>query len=114
MGFSAVSLIVSTLRMSIPLLIAGMGSVYASRSGMMAMGVESMMLFGAFGGVFTSYFTGNVLLGFLTGMVCGAAHLHARRISVDAIAIRHRDNRELQALRGMYRHDANCRGVALI
>ncbi|MBC2871764.1 ABC transporter permease [Acetanaerobacterium sp. MSJ-12] len=73
MGFSAVSLIVSTLRMSIPLLIAGMGAVYASRSGMMAMGVESMMLFGAFGGVFTSYFTGNVLLGFLTGMVCGAA-----------------------------------------
>ena len=33
MGFSAVSLIVSTLRMSIPLLIAGMGAVYASRSG---------------------------------------------------------------------------------
>lgn len=73
MGFSVVSLIVSTLRMSIPLLIAGMGAVYASRSGMMAMGVESMMLFGAFGGVFTSYLTGNVLLGFLTGMVCGAA-----------------------------------------
>ena len=48
------------------------------------------------------------------GMVCGAAHLHARRISVDAIAIRHRDNRELQALRGVYRHDANCRGVTLI
>ena len=48
------------------------------------------------------------------GMVCGATHLHARRISVNTVAIRHRDNRELQALRGMHCHDADRRGVALV
>ena len=43
------SLLLTTLRMSIPLVIAAMGGIFATRSGMMAMGLESMMLFGAFG-----------------------------------------------------------------
>ena len=65
------SLLLTTLRMSIPLVIAAMGGIFATRSGMMAMGLESMMLFGAFGAVWCSYLTGNVFLGFLTGVLFG-------------------------------------------
>jgi ABC-type uncharacterized transport system permease subunit len=68
---NVVSLIVSTLRMTAPLFIGAMGGLIAAKSGMMAMGLESMMLSGAFGAVFFSYTTGNVALSFLFGALCG-------------------------------------------
>lgn len=68
---NVISLIVSTLRMTVPLFIGGMGGLIAAKSGMMAMGLESMMLSGAFGAVFFSYMTGNVGASFLFGAMCG-------------------------------------------
>lgn len=65
------SLLLTTLRMSIPLVIAAMGGIFATRSGMMVMGLESMMLAGAFGAVLFSYLTESVALGFLMGIVFG-------------------------------------------
>lgn len=48
-----------------------MGGAFSVRSGIMALGLESMMMMGAFFGVLGSYFTGSVLFGFLLGMVGG-------------------------------------------
>ncbi len=68
---NVMSLVISTLRMTAPLFIGAMGGLMAAKSGMMAMGLESMMLSGAFGSVFCSYITGNVPLSFLFGALCG-------------------------------------------
>ena len=51
--------------------LASVGGAFSVRSGIMALGLESMMMMGAFFGVLGSYFTGSVLFGFLLGMVGG-------------------------------------------
>ena len=45
------SVLVSTLSMSVPLILAALGGVLSVRSGIMALGLESMMTMGAFCGV---------------------------------------------------------------
>ncbi len=67
-----VSILQSTISMSIPLIIAGMGGVFATRSGMIVMGMEGFMLTGAFAGVFFSYITGDVFLAFILAAVAGS------------------------------------------
>ena len=71
-------LLASTLSLSIPLVLAALGGVMSVRSGVMALGLESMMLFGAFSAVVGSWFSGNafvgLLCGILGGLVIGLAH----------------------------------------
>lgn len=57
------------LRMSTPLLLAALGGMFASRSGIMALGLEGMILSGAFFSVWGSYITNNGVLGILIGML---------------------------------------------
>lgn len=57
--------------MSIPLVFAAVGGVFSVRSGIMALGLESMMMVGAFSGVVGSYFFENAWIGFLCGMAGG-------------------------------------------
>ena len=64
-----IPIIGSSIAMSIPLVLASVGGAFSVRSGIMALGLESMMMMGAFFGVLGSYFTGSVLFGFLLGMV---------------------------------------------
>ena len=66
-----IPIIGSSIAMSIPLVLASVGGAFSVRSGIMALGLESMMMMGAFFGVLGSYFTGSVLFGFLLGMVGG-------------------------------------------
>ena len=66
------AVLVSTISMSIPLIFAAVGGVYSVRSGIMALGLESMMMAGAFTAVLGSYFSGNVVVGLLCGMLGGA------------------------------------------
>lgn len=66
------SILVSTIVMSIPLVFAAVGGTFSVRSGIMALGLESMMMTGAFAAVVGSYFTGSALMGFLWGMAGGA------------------------------------------
>lgn len=69
-NFSAI--LISTISMSIPLIFASVGGVYSVRSGIMALGLESMMMTGAFSAVLGVYLTGNVFLGFICGILGGA------------------------------------------
>ena len=66
-----VPIIASSIAMSIPLILASVGGAFSVRSGIMALGLESMMMMGAFFGVLGAYFSNSVLVGFLCGIVGG-------------------------------------------
>lgn len=66
-----VELIESTVRMSIPILLAGLGELYSERVGIINIGLEGLLTIGAIGGFFGSYFTGNPWIGLFFGMLLG-------------------------------------------
>ncbi len=74
-----VSLLASTLRISIPIAFAALGAIFSERAGIVNIGLEGMMLAGAFAGVWGSYLTGSAYLGLLFAMLAGAlfALIHA-------------------------------------
>ncbi|BES64393.1 ABC transporter permease [Gottschalkiaceae bacterium SANA] len=65
-------ILVATISMSIPLVLASLGGIFSARSGIMALGLESMMMMGAFTAVAGTYFSGNPYVGLLAGMGGGA------------------------------------------
>jgi len=72
------ALFAATLRFATPLLFAALGGIMSERSGVINIGLEGMMLMGAFFGifgadVFGSWFLG-MLLGIAAGGVLGLAH----------------------------------------
>lgn len=71
-------IISSTLSLSIPLILAALGGVFSVRAGIMALGLESMMLFGAFSAVLGSFYSQNAYIGLLCGigggMILGLLH----------------------------------------
>lgn len=73
------SIIASTLRSSVPLILAAMGGCFSMRAGVSDLGLEGMMLAGAFFGVLGSWLTGNAWLGLLIGILFGMiiSMLHA-------------------------------------
>lgn len=66
------SIITSTLSMSVPLILAALGGILSVRSGVMALGLESMMTMGAFTAVLGSYYSGNAYIGVFCGILGGA------------------------------------------
>ncbi len=74
-----INIIGAGLRTGTPLLFATTGELLTERSGVLNLGVEGMMLVGAFAGFAVSYNTGNPWLGVLAGMLAGGAlsQLHA-------------------------------------
>jgi simple sugar transport system permease protein len=54
--------------MAVPLMVAGVGEVVSERAGILNIGLEGMMLAGAFGGVVGASFTGSAWLGLLWGV----------------------------------------------
>jgi simple sugar transport system permease protein len=56
-----------------PLLLGTLGEIYSERAGVLNLGVEGMMILGAFTGFVTTYTTGNPLLGILVAAVVGGA-----------------------------------------
>ncbi len=64
-------ILISTIRMSVPITLAAVAGVFSARAGIMALGLEGMMLAGAFCAALGSYIAGNVLIGLLAGIIGG-------------------------------------------
>ena len=67
-----VTLLASGLGLSTPLLFAALGEKIAERAGVLNLGVEGMMIMGAFAGFMGAYISGNIAIGFLFGILTGA------------------------------------------
>ena len=63
-----VGIVASGIRMSTPPLFAALGENIAERSGVLNLGVEGMMLIGAFAGFIGTFVTGNVIIGILVAL----------------------------------------------
>jgi len=68
-----IATIASGIRFAVPLLLAGLGEAYGQRSGVLNLGVDGVMLLGAFGGYYTVLKTDNVWLGLMVGLGVGLA-----------------------------------------
>jgi len=74
-----VSLIAATLRLSTPIIFAALGGVISERSGVVNIGLEGIMIAGAFFAVLGSYLTQNAWVGILFAILAGMgiALIHA-------------------------------------
>jgi general nucleoside transport system permease protein len=61
----------ATIRMSTPLILTGIGTLYTERCGVINIGVEGEMLIGAFVGVAVALITGNIYLAVLCAVIAG-------------------------------------------
>lgn len=73
------SLILSTVRLATPLILAALGGMFSERSGVINIALEGMMLAGAFTAAAVTYAVGNPFVGLLAGMGAGLtiAAIHA-------------------------------------
>jgi ABC-type uncharacterized transport system permease subunit len=74
-----VFLLASSIRMAVPIFLASLGELFAERSGILNIGMEGMMLIGAFTAYLGSYFLGDPWLGALCAIIAagGIGLLHA-------------------------------------
>ncbi|RWA97840.1 ABC transporter permease [Mesorhizobium sp.] len=62
----------SSLRLAVPIAFAALGGVLAERSGVLNIGLEGMMLAGAFGAAIGAFATGSPIIGLACGILMGA------------------------------------------
>jgi simple sugar transport system permease protein len=72
-------MLVSSLVRATPIALAALSGIYSERSGVINIGIEGMMLVGAFSSVVFASMTGSLLVGVIAGMLGGVllALLHA-------------------------------------
>ncbi len=66
------NLLRSGLKLAAPLWLTATGETFAERSGVINIGLEGMMLAGAFAGMIAGYYSANPWLGLLAGVAAGA------------------------------------------
>jgi ABC-type uncharacterized transport system permease subunit len=66
-----VAVVASAIRLAVPLLLAALGETFGQRSGVLNLGVDGIMLLGAFTGYYAVLKTDNVWLGLLAGAIVG-------------------------------------------
>ena len=71
---SFLTLLSSGIRLTLPLLLAGLGVMLCARSGIVNMSLEGTMLFGAFTSVWAALATGDPMLGQLVGAAAGVIY----------------------------------------
>lgn len=64
-------LLLSTIRMATPILIVALAELYSERAGLVNIGLDGIMAFGALVGFLVSFITGNPYLGLLAGAFGG-------------------------------------------
>ena len=74
-----VSLVMSTLRLATPLVLAALGGLLSERAGVINIALEGIMLAGAFAAAAMTYATGSPWVGVMSGMAAGLliAAIHA-------------------------------------
>ena len=66
-----VAVVASAIRLAVPLLLASLGETFGQRSGVLNLGVDGIMLLGAFTGYYTVLKSGNVWLGLVAAGIVG-------------------------------------------
>lgn len=89
-----ISLIIATIRQAAPILITAIGGLFSEICGVVNIGLEGMMLMGAFTSAVVSYYTGSWALGILAGAISGGlmAFIHA------VISIRYKGNQTVSGV----------------
>ncbi len=64
-------LVSTTMQMATPLVLAGIGGMYSERGGVVNIGLEGMMLMGAFTGAAVTYYVRNPWIGLLGAIAAG-------------------------------------------
>ncbi|GFN21697.1 ABC transporter permease subunit [Thermanaeromonas sp. C210] len=67
-----VGVLATGIRLATPFLLAALGEMFVQRSGVFNLGVEGIMLMGAFMGFFLTLQTGNAYWGILISLLVGA------------------------------------------
>lgn len=80
-----VGFLAAMIRMAAPLLLAALGEIYAERAGLLNVGLEGMMLFGAFGGFVLSHESGSPWVGLLGAIL--AAGIFALAFAVLTVTL---------------------------
>jgi simple sugar transport system permease protein len=78
-GIFNAGLIAATLRFATPLMFAAIGGIFNERAGVINIGLEGMMLAGAFFGIWAAIWSGSWVVGILFAMIAGGtlALVHA-------------------------------------
>lgn len=63
----------AAIRLSTPIALAALGGAFSERAGIINIGLEGMLLTGAFAGALGSYITGSAVAGLLVAVIAGAA-----------------------------------------
>ena len=72
-GSLTVSILAASLPLTMPILYASIGEVYAEKSGVLNMGIEGVMSLAAFVSLWVTYSTGSYFYGLLAGIGAGMA-----------------------------------------
>lgn len=66
-----VGFLAGAIKLSVPLILTSLGEIVSERAGVLNLGLEGIMIMGAFAGFLGAALSGNMWIGFGTGMIAG-------------------------------------------